>query len=390
MAQLLGPPFGTGKDGYLTISGTQNINTYSTLNADYSAGVSSILLTSTTGFYNGDLIMIHKSRGELTTPGTWEINRIVGNPSSNYIGLSNPTCNAYYHGSNDVTQIVRIPEYLSVTLPGGSDIISPSAWDGSIGGIIAFVCSGLTTINGQVNANGSTGSGSSGGTGGGFRGGAGYNNGENQTAWCGEGTTYAAYQTTGANGGSGGASHKQSGSQAASSGGGGNATGGGNGVSVGASTGGTGGGTTGNQELTTMTFGGASGGTAAIGSGGKGGSSGGGIIFILTKSLYGTGIISSNGANGQSANGDYEQGASGGSAGGSILIKGQRINLSGISMGAAGGTGGAGAGGRNGGNGGDGRIRIETSSYNAPASTTVTPSTSLGYMPWVGGIGIRG
>src|SRR5688500_13503799 len=57
------PPLGTGKDGDLTVSDTQTINVYTSIFEGAGAGVSAISVTTTTGFADGDLVMLHQPYG---------------------------------------------------------------------------------------------------------------------------------------------------------------------------------------------------------------------------------------------------------------------------------------------------------------------------------------
>ena len=148
MAQYLG--LGSGKNGYLTVSGTQNINTYTSCTG--SALGLSLTVASSTGFVAGDLIMIHKSRGSTTTAvGTWELNRVASVGGATTLNLAIPLVNAYQDSGADQSQCVLVPEYFSVTVPTATTL-APTAWDGNVGGICVFACSGTTNVVGTINS----------------------------------------------------------------------------------------------------------------------------------------------------------------------------------------------------------------------------------------------
>src|SRR5688500_2500083 len=59
------PPLGTGKDGELTVSDTQTVNVYTSIFEGAGAGVSTVSVTTTAGFADGDLVMLHQPHGLL-------------------------------------------------------------------------------------------------------------------------------------------------------------------------------------------------------------------------------------------------------------------------------------------------------------------------------------
>jgi len=380
MAQALGPIFGTGKDGYLTASGTQVVNTYVGLSSSCANGATSVAVDSITGFANGDLIMIHKTRGPTTTPGTWELNRIQGTPAGGSIPLQIPTINYYYESGYDQSQVVRVPEYLSVTVPSGQTI-GCTGWNNSLGGITTFVCSGITTVVGSVSAAGKIGQKQSWGTngdGGGFHGGGGFaKDVSGGPGIQGEGEYYTGGQSKSGNNSGGGAAQGTSlkGTAWLSD----------------------------SSFSTRLGFGGGGGGGASDRGTGPTGGNGGGVVLIFSKILNVSGTITASGGNGY-ANGSNDWGDGGGGGGGSIFIKslrasiGTNLVIANCGYGGTGGNGGKGAGGAgsangvNGdgesGDGGVGRIRIESSSI---VGTSYPTYTSLGaQVPWGGGVGVKG
>ena len=80
----------------------------------------------------------------------------VGSVSGNTITIA-ASCNALSHtyttSSTTSTQIVRVPQYSSLTINAGASIAA-TPWNGSDGGIVAIDVNGATTINGSINVTG--------------------------------------------------------------------------------------------------------------------------------------------------------------------------------------------------------------------------------------------
>ena len=352
--------FGTGGDGALTISsntteapidsactGTAGATTLSATNASFAAG---------------QVIFIQQSQG--TNAGQWERTTIQGYTAGT-ITVGVPLKNTYTSGA----QVRVLKQYSSVTVSSGITYTC-KAWNGTVGGLIGWLCTGTSTITGTVLADGK-----------GFVGGSQFEcTTDTQTAYCGEGTVGASVQKnssdTSANGNGGGAGMR--GATGYTVGGGGGGSNGGYGTD------GTGtpprqglkGNLSGSNDLTTMTFGGGGGGgvylnTGGTGTGGNGGN-GGGAVFITATTLTVTGSITSNGANGQNATGTAANSGGGAGAGGSILLKAQTATIGSSLITANGGTGGTGNNANPGGNGGNGRVHLDYyTSYTGTTSPTL-------------------
>lgn len=265
------------------------------------------------------------------------------------------------------TQVINVPHYVNVTVESGATLLPP-AWNGLVGGVLAFRASGNIVVNGTISS-----------TGYGYRGGD-----ESPTT----NGTRAAEGTLGfynnmfrdcwanrnANGNGGGSGHcwipDGWGVERYASGGGGgaNETDGGGGLCHTGTdrcwcAGGGGYATEDNNfGLLYMGGGGGSGGASKDGSNnGQTGGDGGGILYLTGRQFTVSGTITSNGTNGNNVIG-YDQwtaGGGGGGAGGSVYITGSTVNLLGT-LTAVGGTGGVSIGqGAGGGNGGVGRVRID-------------------------------
>lgn len=328
--------YGSGKNGSPAVSGT--INTY----AACTGTATQTSLTTALAASAGDCILIHQSQG--TGAGQWELNYVLADAGAT-LTLAYPL--AYTYGTG--AQAVLVPQYTGGTLSGA---VTGTAWNGTVGGIIALMSNGDLNLSGSVSAYGI-----------GFRGGNG-NSGQNQ-ATSGEGYLGAGSATTNANGVSGGGSVGDDCFGAA----GGYGTAGGTGAYK---QNGTSGGTNGIADLTTLFFGGAGGGAADFSgtAGGRGGDSGG-IVLIFAKNITITGTINVNGKSGN-VSGDTSLTAGGGAAGGSCLIKCQTANLGSNKITSTGGVAVNAFDGRMSAAGGVGRIHIDyADSYTGTTTPTI-------------------
>jgi len=371
--QFLG--FGNGSDGDLSISSN---TTDSPVDSSClgTAGTKSLTATNAS-FTAGDIILIHQSRG--TGVGSWELNQIDSYVAGTITTVLN-LVNTYIDSGASQAQVLVVKQYSGIVIDLGYTL-SAKAWNGNVGGILAYMCSGVVTVAGTMSARGGNGTAysveearSGRGIGGGFRGGNAFNPTGTGNANQGEGTLGAGVYTQSPNGtGAGG------GNSPGGGGGGGHATAGSSGGGGGGP--GTGGGTSGAADLTTMTFGGGGGGGAkAYSYTVSGGGAGGGIILLHATTVKITGSITANGGS-VAGTGTYGA-AGGGGAGGSILIKTQTAVLGANKITATGGAGGSGE--RWGGAGGIGRIRIEACSFTG--TTSPGASEVEGGQDWCGAV----
>lgn len=286
--------FGNGSDGV----GSINTSTDATANTTFSGTETQSTGTagSGTGFAAGNLVLIHQSRNGGDGAGVWELNKISSVGGGTDWTLAYPLQNDY----GTTGQVYLFKQYSSYTVNSGQTLTG-SAWDGTKGGIIAVLVNGVATITGNITTVGK-----------GYRGAT--TNADN--GYAGEGTVGASVQQTTANGNGGGG-----GTYGTPAGTGGNAVG--------------------VAGLTTMFFGGGSGG----GNEDRDGKNGAGIVLIIAKTITVTGSINGDGIAGQQGGGD--QVSTGGSAGGSILLKGQVITLGTNLVTAESSAGGANGGGSN-------------------------------------------
>lgn len=337
--------FGTGADGALTISSD---TTDAPIDSACTGTNGTSTLTATNvSFATGQVILIHQSQG--TGAGTYQKNEILSYTAGT-ITTKNPLNATYSTGA----QVLVMKQYTTVTIDS-TKVWTAKSWNGTVGGILAFMASSAVTVNGTIKNSGTAGGGPdatvAGATGGGFRGGQG----DGSDPYSGEGTTGIALVRTNQNGSGGGGNTDSAGS------------GGGNGAAGSVGSGTTLGGTaSGTASLSTMTFGGGGGGGSWAGESAAGGS-GGGIIYIYGKTLTVTGSITVAGGNGGS--GGTKRGGGGG-AGGSILIRSQSATIGTALINASAGAGGSGVTAA-GGAGAVGRIHIGYA--NAPSGTS-TPT----------------
>lgn len=351
---LPGLPFGNGADGALTVSASAT----QTLTDETCTGTatSTALTAGGTSIADGDVVLIHQSRG--TGAGQWEVNKVASGGGSVNLVMSVALKYSYAAGA----QVIKIPMYTDVTV-NSSQIWSAKAWDGSTGGFLIFAAKGTVTISGTLNGN----------TLGFLKGAGGGETAVTAPAYRGEGTSGdngTQQASANGNGAGGGGVYTWYG---AGGGGGSNGSAGVDGQRIDANSDfGAKGATAGHTELTTMVFGGAGGGGGGdkeanpdTAYGGDGGNGGGGII-IFGKTISSPNSLTSIGGNGSNAeyavgsSGTAHGGGGGAGAGGSILIAGGTVNIGTDKLTTVGGVGGEGS--RNetndGGSGGKGRIAV--------------------------------
>lgn len=358
---------GDGSDGDLTVSTLNTIiNNYTYLIADVSSGVTSFDVNNPSILSVGDNLLLHQTQG--TNHGDYEfltVSNIAGNTITVSSSLTNSyTTNSFNTTTAQVTQVVRVPQYTSVTIDGGASITG-KAWDGYSGGIVVFKNTGTLTVTGDINVDGK---GYRGGNGGTNTGGGGYQ---------GESYTGLGIISTSINGG-GGAGGQNCNEQVGGAGGS-YGTAGTNGLidanfPCGSQT--PAGTTYGLTDLSKIYFG--AGGGGGVQHAGYGlitnGGNGGGIVIIYTDTITTTGNILSKGIIGEDSLHDYSSN-SGSGAGGSVYLNGNTINLGTnkvVATGAIAQTGTINNG--DGGAGGNGRIRIDNST-----TITGTSSPAVGY-----------
>ena len=312
---LNGQPFGNGADGAYSSA------TIPTLTKDSCSGTatSTTLTTTSATFANGDILILHQTRG--TGVGQWEINKVASGGGTTSLTLQVALNYTYTDSGASQAQAVKILQYTNATVQAGTWTV-PS-WNGNIGGICPIAIKNVLTITGGVTvagSNGAEGLSPATTTGGGFYGG--YGRGDNppgaNQGQQGEGTAGGLVATTAASANAGGGGYNSSTGWGAG-GSGGHAGAGSAGAADGSGTGGSAGGAgSDSADLVLMHFGGGGGGASqnAQGTVGAGGS-GAGIVLFFAKSIVISGTISANGGLG-GYQGHGQKGGDG--AGGSILL----------------------------------------------------------------------
>ncbi|OGY10486.1 MAG: hypothetical protein A3E16_04315, partial [Candidatus Blackburnbacteria bacterium RIFCSPHIGHO2_12_FULL_44_25] len=416
---------GTGNDGACSVSGSTNVQTGScagratadaiatAINSTAAAGSNAITVGSCSGINGGDEVILIQMIG--TGAGAFE-SKIVSSCNSTTLNLTASTANAYTNDGSSEPQVVRVPQYTTVTVNSGGTM-TVSAWSGTTGGVLFFRASTSTTVasggiidlNGTGLSGGSAGSAGSGGAGGDEAGSNGTTGSAGSAGSTGTGSGAGSGGSTAGAGGPGGVGQAQGGGGGSGMGGpggggsygsagtsnnGASADGGAGGRNTSfaagsAGTGGSAGSTYGTAALTTI-FAGSGGGGGAGGYGGGGGAgvaggqpgnrggaggagsagaaggTGGGVLYIGTPTYTNSGTVRANGATGSTA---------------STATAGTGCGAQNCH------SGGGGAGGSGGGGGAGGSIFIQATTATL-GTTTATGGT--GGTAGVGGAGGTG
>lgn len=342
-----------------------------------SSGSPTVTTDGASTFANGDLVLLHQSRG--TGVNAWEFNRISSGGGTTTLTMQENLHYTYTDSGASQAQIVKCPQYSGIII-SSTKTLTDWNFDSNKGGILPLVCNGNADIIGNISGNGTNGSTVTGSTvtgtntvGAGFHGGYGKQTSNNQSGNQGEGTAGAGTESTTTNGNGAGAGTAIT---AGSNPGGG----GGHAASGGAGTGGDGSGqdgngglSTGSADLTEIAFGGGGGGggskDSASNTMGDGGT-GAGIIIIFAKKHTVTGGITANGGTGGNSS---RKAHGGGGAGGSILLVGEDLDLGSGLVTATGGAGGSGGTGGTAGAASVGRIAVN---YKRAVTGTTSPSAT--------------
>jgi hypothetical protein len=156
---------GTGRDGALLVTEPGRIiNRYTQATAPLATGDTSVFVSSTEGIAAGDLVMVLQTTGIVPEPrrgdpgpidlkadpvGRWELVR-VELASGTELRLTTPLEYAY---AGLVTQVIRVPEYTDVTVEAGASLVA-EPWNGSTGGVLAFLVKGTLRNEGELNVTG--------------------------------------------------------------------------------------------------------------------------------------------------------------------------------------------------------------------------------------------
>jgi hypothetical protein len=373
---------GNGNDGPLTVSIANTvINSYARMTSTVTQGNTFINITTTTGFSVGDLVMIWqwgRTGASAAGLGQWEFARI-NSLTATRLNFGNRLYKSFLPGA---TQVIKVPEYSSVTVNAGASLVARS-WDGSTGGILVFLCQGNIVNNGSINADGAglrggiyvrDASGTMGETGlnapgpvGAAKGQGYVNNGS--TILTGRGNDY--------NGGGGGVAYLSGGA-----GGGLVGKGGAGGYSAPSdgtrAVGGIGGAELDAYSFNHLLMGGGGGAGHGSATNGANGGNGGGVVYLRANGISGIGTIQASGNSGGVGGLDAAGGGAGG--GGTVILRARgTISIGAAKVNARGGVGGNANATQvaPGGGGGGGQIYFE----GCAGSTTISSSSVAGGMP---------
>ena len=342
---------GDGADGSATLSA--DFNTRATITG---TATSTSATAGSTAFADGDLVLLHQTRG--TGIGQWEINKVASGGGTTSLVFTEANHYTFVPGA----QILKIPRYTTATI----NSTAPTVWGGSVGGVSVIAASVSCTIpNGQsLNING-----------GGDRGSAGV--GVDTDGTQGEGLADRGVTSTANNGPGGGGGSDLPGGSAAGGGGGGNAaagTDGGNGSTGQKGIGGTLGGAADGTTIVMGGGGGSGGGWNGTFVGGAGGG-GGQLFFVFTPDFTVSGGITSTGAVGSPGGG-----GGGGGAGGSVMVHCNNYTIGSSIITCTGGAGGDRVG--DGGAGGAGAVGRVSIHYSGTQSGTSNPAQTATLDTW--------
>ena len=172
----------TGQEGNFTVTGAATqLNQYSGLAAAASAGATQLTVNNITELASGatqgnwgvlakdDLLMVIQMRGASITStdnaaygtlgalggaGNYEL-VTVASIAGNVITINGGDCGGLrfaYDVTNGRAQVVRVPQVRDLTINSGASV-TPLAWDGTRGGVVALSVGGTVTINGSISAN---------------------------------------------------------------------------------------------------------------------------------------------------------------------------------------------------------------------------------------------
>ena len=152
-AGTVGADYGNGSGGKLnaTSGTTYTDNVRTSVTGTNAAGSSTLVTSSASGFSIGDEVLIITMVDKATsnnTVGQHEFTTI-NSISGNTLTLASNKAHAYTASSSQKHQVLKVPNYTSVTVSSGATLTCHS-WDGSSGGILAFRANGSVTNSGTI------------------------------------------------------------------------------------------------------------------------------------------------------------------------------------------------------------------------------------------------
>jgi hypothetical protein len=148
--------FGTGAEGDLDVPAGQTVKTdgvKSPAVGNNPAGMTQIEVQDATGFNMGDEVLIISMRDpepdlNLNVTGQFETHRAASVMGSTLV-LEAPLEQTYDAGGNRKHQVIRVPNYQTVTVNG---TLTSDDWNGSVGGVVFFRATGAVSVSrdGQI------------------------------------------------------------------------------------------------------------------------------------------------------------------------------------------------------------------------------------------------
>lgn len=133
---ISGRPWGDGFTGSATVSSDPNTRATITGTAASTSGTA-----GSTSFANGDVVLLHQTRG--TGAGQWEINRVASGGGTTSLVFQ--VAHKYTYGTG--AQIIKVPRYTTATVTAHS----VTAWNGTTGGVEVICGEKSVTVSGALN-----------------------------------------------------------------------------------------------------------------------------------------------------------------------------------------------------------------------------------------------
>jgi uncharacterized repeat protein (TIGR01451 family) len=156
--------YSPGKDGVGSVTTANTvINTYYQVTSGLTVGGNSVPLSSVAGLSVGDVLMLYQAQGatistanaatygtvsSLNNAGRYELVSIVSITASTVtINTACSPSGLRFSYTNGLTQAIRVPQFSSLTVSGAGSI-TPPAWNGTTGGIVAAIVQNTASIGG--------------------------------------------------------------------------------------------------------------------------------------------------------------------------------------------------------------------------------------------------
>ncbi len=148
--------FGNGTDGPLLVAGPSVVvNRYTHITGNVAPGSAEIPVAAGGLFRDGMEVLVIQMQGPEENAGTHEFRRIT-EVRGNTLVLAEPLDNIYLSGAFDgpdarAAQVVWVPNYTTATI---IDTLTAPAWNGFVGGVVAFRAAGAVQLQGSIDVSG--------------------------------------------------------------------------------------------------------------------------------------------------------------------------------------------------------------------------------------------